>query len=388
MLARRDAVSQIRWLSCKNANVGTIPAFGLVRVTGANGDRVLTVDKPNADSQAVLVNGPADIPAGGNGICTRDSPADVLYDTGDGTPANGDTWGAAAGSWKLRSGKTGFAIEDAAAGRAYAENNSFVPGAAANVGPFPYQYFRQLSGASGVSWFTPPGGSFSASLSLQWADGYQMAGMFNPNGQQFIGNVASSSDIGAGQLRALPHVFARTGTVPLFGFWTGGPNHFGTGAYIGIYSNIDTGSRSAYPDRLLASGLYNNTAESLLQPWGYDSGNGPTWHYVTLGTPLAVAQDQLYWFVGLGLGAGGNYLSTISCFNLFPIYGNDILYNLGAGQAPGFAGGSCLINGAFSGAPTGPFTTLPDPFPLTGSVIQPSVFIGVQMPAVFYGLSL
>ncbi len=100
--------NQIRWLSVYNTSGEQIPAFGLIRVTGADSVGVLQAAKPNADGQQVMVNGPVPIPVAAYGSATNDFPNYALYDTGDGTPAVGDTWGAGSGSWKLRKNKAGF----------------------------------------------------------------------------------------------------------------------------------------------------------------------------------------------------------------------------------------------------------------------------------------
>ena len=107
----QDPQERIRWLECVNGYAGTIPAWGLVRVTSVDSSGVLTVDRPNANGQDVYINGPTPIPAGGYGLVSRDWPLFALYESGDGTPAAGDTWGAGASSFKLRKSNAGFAID-------------------------------------------------------------------------------------------------------------------------------------------------------------------------------------------------------------------------------------------------------------------------------------
>ena len=132
-------------LACVNASSSNeIPAFGLVRVTACDDAGVLTVAKPNADSQDVLVNGPTPIPASGKGLVTWDHPVFAIYDDGDGTPALDEAWGAGNDSYKLQKGNTGFLGEGA--------------GSASNAGPDPddasivaanYRaYFRRLPPAA------------------------------------------------------------------------------------------------------------------------------------------------------------------------------------------------------------------------------------------------
>lgn len=102
-----------------NSSTNTIPPFGLVRVMGTTTDGALLVDQPNQDGQDVYVNGPQAIlpnngatPAlGGFGMVTKAFPIWAQYDTTSGTPAIGDTWGAANGSYLLTKGKGGFVVQ-------------------------------------------------------------------------------------------------------------------------------------------------------------------------------------------------------------------------------------------------------------------------------------
>lgn len=104
-------IDATRWVEVYNNSFEEIPSFALLRVTGSNSaTQVLTVNKPSANGQDVIVNGPTPIPINGNGVATRETPVTALYDTGDGTPANGETWGAGASSWKLRKNNSGFTI--------------------------------------------------------------------------------------------------------------------------------------------------------------------------------------------------------------------------------------------------------------------------------------
>lgn len=99
-------------LAAKSGAADQVPAFGLVRVTGidvTNG--AFQIAKPNADSQDCFINGPTPIAIGDFGAITVDVPFMALYDTADGTPTVDSVWGAASGSYKLRSGKTGFIIK-------------------------------------------------------------------------------------------------------------------------------------------------------------------------------------------------------------------------------------------------------------------------------------
>src|SRR5262245_46624012 len=109
----------LRWVDIKYGGVSTVPSFGLLRVTGVDSDGVITVDQPNADGQDVLVNGPSELTSSfPYGTATRESPIHALYDSGDGTPAVGEVWGAGASSWKLRKAKQGFVVAGVHDGRA------------------------------------------------------------------------------------------------------------------------------------------------------------------------------------------------------------------------------------------------------------------------------
>lgn len=108
--------SEIRWHPFKNDSGEAVPAWAALRIVGIDGNKVLyTCRKPNADGIAdVVFNGPAEVPEGGHGLCTRDFPAFVLYDPADGLPAAGQVWGTKANSWKLRKGQSGFIIHGGA----------------------------------------------------------------------------------------------------------------------------------------------------------------------------------------------------------------------------------------------------------------------------------
>lgn len=93
-----------------NAAGSACPAFGLARPTGGGDDATYTIDQPNVDGGFAWVNGPFQIAAGGGGAVHATGPFFALYDSGDGTPAVGELWGAGNGSWKLRKGKAGFRV--------------------------------------------------------------------------------------------------------------------------------------------------------------------------------------------------------------------------------------------------------------------------------------
>jgi hypothetical protein len=105
-----DPWSSIRWLPFKNVGGAEAPPFALLRVTGVGADGVPTVSKPDADGKADLVNGPTTVADQQQGQATADSPLTVVYDSASGTPAAGDEWGPAAGSWLLTGGKKGWKV--------------------------------------------------------------------------------------------------------------------------------------------------------------------------------------------------------------------------------------------------------------------------------------
>lgn len=117
-MSRGDATwyTESRWLAARSVAAETIPAFGAVRVSGVgNADGLISVGQPNADNQGVYFNGPFDVAVTADGLVTRDWPAWALYESSDGTPAQGEEWGVRAGGYKLRRGQTGYIIVGGAA---------------------------------------------------------------------------------------------------------------------------------------------------------------------------------------------------------------------------------------------------------------------------------
>jgi hypothetical protein len=111
-MRQQEDQDMIRWLPCRNdSSSEEIPAYAAVRPAGVDEDGTLVVAKPNADDQWVYIVGPEPIPAGSHGRCTADAPIFALYDSGDGTPAADEDWGAENGSYKLAKDNTGFVIQ-------------------------------------------------------------------------------------------------------------------------------------------------------------------------------------------------------------------------------------------------------------------------------------
>lgn len=100
----------VLWLPADNTTTETIPNHGVARVTGVTGG-IFQLAKPDTDGDAyVVVVSDILIPPEKSGEVTYDSVTIAAYDPQDGTPAVGETWGAASGSWLLRKNKAGFRI--------------------------------------------------------------------------------------------------------------------------------------------------------------------------------------------------------------------------------------------------------------------------------------
>jgi hypothetical protein len=100
----------LRWVPIRNDSGEEIPGFACLKVVDVLSDGSLAVEKPDTNDEAVWFSGPGPIPIEGYGHATRDWPAVALYDSADGTPANGDEWGASAGSWRLRAARAGYRV--------------------------------------------------------------------------------------------------------------------------------------------------------------------------------------------------------------------------------------------------------------------------------------
>jgi len=116
--SRQDPNSQVRWMVCSNQFAGVIPAYAAMKVIGVDSNGFLQVTQPDADGMDVVINDGVNIPQNGFGTCTRDFPANVLYNQPDGTPNNGEVWGPAANDWALHKAKSGFLIDGAATAQA------------------------------------------------------------------------------------------------------------------------------------------------------------------------------------------------------------------------------------------------------------------------------
>jgi len=108
----QDPTSAIRWLPFLHTEDSVIPPFAVMRVTGYDSDTgYYSVARPNAASMTeVLINGQSAIAPYGEGQGHCSDPCTALYEPNDGTPANGEDWGTASGSWKLAKDNTGFRV--------------------------------------------------------------------------------------------------------------------------------------------------------------------------------------------------------------------------------------------------------------------------------------
>lgn len=105
----------------RNDSGETIPAYAVMRITGTatigTDTTVYKVEKPNTTfSRWYLVNGPDTVSTsqlyGTGSFCNI---ADrVLYDSGDGTPSQGQVWGPYPSQWSLKRQMYGFRIEGGA----------------------------------------------------------------------------------------------------------------------------------------------------------------------------------------------------------------------------------------------------------------------------------
>jgi hypothetical protein len=107
---QRDSLAAVRWLAMKNGSAEEVPAHAAVVVSSSGDNGEFTIAKPTVDGEKVWLAGPAPVLAGDYGTATNDYPAWAYYDSADGTPAVGETWGAGAGTWKLKKGMVGFRI--------------------------------------------------------------------------------------------------------------------------------------------------------------------------------------------------------------------------------------------------------------------------------------
>jgi hypothetical protein len=90
----------------KNLHSTSVPAFGVMQVTGSlveSGVTFLTCTQPGgALGTEFAINGPVQVAPGQKGVCYRQGDLQVAYDSGG--PQLGEGWGARAGQWTLSKG--------------------------------------------------------------------------------------------------------------------------------------------------------------------------------------------------------------------------------------------------------------------------------------------
>lgn len=111
-----DQLDNVLPVIVRNDSGEAIPSFGVMQVSGAeaeNGTSVVTVVKPTGASGQYLLNGPHAIPASAPnnyGKGWRAFGLRAQYDSADGTPALGESWGPESGSWKLHKDVEKFVV--------------------------------------------------------------------------------------------------------------------------------------------------------------------------------------------------------------------------------------------------------------------------------------
>lgn len=112
---RKPDERQLAKIRFRNDNSGTVPAWGVMRMTGASqtsgGSWYVTTNKPNTTVQSVyLVNSGRDVESGKYGWATYLWHSNyVLFDTAS-TPAYGETWGPQNAAWTVKKNNDGFFV--------------------------------------------------------------------------------------------------------------------------------------------------------------------------------------------------------------------------------------------------------------------------------------
>lgn len=104
------SIDRINWYTVRNTESESVPPFGVMLIAGSDTDGTLTITRPSADSQTqgILFNGAFGIPAGQKGQGYQATVMAGAYDTADGAPAVGNSYGTLASDWRLRKSNTGF----------------------------------------------------------------------------------------------------------------------------------------------------------------------------------------------------------------------------------------------------------------------------------------
>lgn len=113
-----DIANTKRYLVVSNASGETVPAFAAMLIIGRTSEGLYQVDQPTTDgaTDLIIFNGPNEIPSedgsgnAGIGVGFDESPTTAALDTADASPVYGDSWGVAAGNWRLRKNVAGWKV--------------------------------------------------------------------------------------------------------------------------------------------------------------------------------------------------------------------------------------------------------------------------------------
>lgn len=109
MKQQMQALSRMRWIPGLNITEGEdaeeIPPFACVYPYSADANGIIGVVQHATDNCPLFAfNGPLPVPVGGYGEFTFFGPCHAIYETGYGTPVNGQDWGSLSDSWKIAPG--------------------------------------------------------------------------------------------------------------------------------------------------------------------------------------------------------------------------------------------------------------------------------------------
>lgn len=107
-------LENFRWESFRNNSGEVVPAYSIIPITGMEmigGDRkrprLICGKASTTFYRQWVITGPGAVPIGKPGKCTR-GPGPIWAKHGSGTPANGEGWGPAVGSFTLTKGSLGI----------------------------------------------------------------------------------------------------------------------------------------------------------------------------------------------------------------------------------------------------------------------------------------
>lgn len=107
-------LENFRWESFRNNSGEVVPAYSIIPITGMEmigGDRkrprLICGKASTTFYRQWVITGPGAVPIGKPGKCTR-GPGPIWAKHGSGTPANGEGWGPAVGSFTLTKGAMGI----------------------------------------------------------------------------------------------------------------------------------------------------------------------------------------------------------------------------------------------------------------------------------------